>query len=59
MVVLGPGVCCLAAFVFIYFRVPETKGRSLEEIESTLRSNTFVGSDGETDTAEYEQDVQD
>lgn len=31
----------LVAFVYIYFLVPETNGRSLEDIEQSLRDHTF------------------
>ncbi|WP_231187586.1 hypothetical protein [Haladaptatus sp. DYF46] len=37
--------------------VPDTDSSSLEAIESTLRSDAFIGSDGESGTAEYEQDA--
>lgn len=30
------GLLCLAAFLFIFFKIPETKGKSLEQIESEL-----------------------
>ena len=28
---------CLAGFVFLYFRLPETRGKTLEEIETSIR----------------------
>ncbi|MCX7871703.1 MAG: sugar porter family MFS transporter [Verrucomicrobiae bacterium] len=31
------GICSLASFVFIFFYVPETKGKTLEEIESSWK----------------------
>ncbi len=40
----GPGstfltyaVICLVGLVFLFFRSPETKGKTLEQIEATLR----------------------
>ena len=35
---------CIVAALFIYFLVPETKGRSLEQIESDLRNRVTSGS---------------
>lgn len=33
------GAICVSGFLFVYFRVPETKGKTLEELESFLVSN--------------------
>ena len=41
----GYGVISIGAFVFIYFLMPETKGRTLEEIESELRERTGSASE--------------
>ena len=41
----GYGVISIGAFVFIYFLMPETKGRTLEEIESDLRGRTGSASE--------------
>jgi sugar porter (SP) family MFS transporter len=31
---------CLAGVIFLYVRLPETRGKTLEEIETSIRSNT-------------------
>ncbi len=36
----------IVAWFFVYFRVPETKGRSLEEIEASFRGATVASSRG-------------
>ena len=36
----------IVAWFFVYFRVPETKGRSLEEIEASFRGTTVSSSRG-------------
>jgi sugar porter (SP) family MFS transporter len=46
------GVLCIAALTFIYFWVPETSGRSLEEIESDLRETGLTGAN--TDITEHQ-----
>jgi len=38
------GVICILSMVFVYFLVPETMGRSLEEIEEDLRRGVTVTS---------------
>ncbi len=40
----GLGVICILSMVFIHFVVPETMGRSLEEIEEDLRQGVTVKS---------------
>lgn len=47
----GLGVISVAAFIYIYFRVPETMGRSLESIEADLRQSALrdVDADGDID----------
>ena len=40
----GLGVICILSMAFIYFIVPETKGRSLEQIEEDLRQGVAATS---------------
>lgn len=39
------GVCCIISMVFCYFCVPETKGKTLEQIQQTLKGNKEVGNE--------------
>ncbi|UPM42347.1 sugar porter family MFS transporter [Halocatena salina] len=48
------GAFCVLAFVFIYLKVPETMGRSLEEIEADLHESTTVSSDTDIDVSDRE-----
>ena len=40
----GLGVICILSMAFVYFVVPETMGRSLEEIEEDLRQGVTAKS---------------
>lgn len=50
----GYGVVSIGAFIFIYFLMPETKGRTLEEIEKDLRAKSVVAT-GEEEAAPLPQ----
>ena len=50
-------ICCLINIIFVIVCVPETKGKSLNEIQNWLKSNNFESDDNQKETTSRNQDI--
>lgn len=53
------GCCCIVSTFFLYFFVPETKGKSLEDIQQYLKGNKDILKQDKSKSETYKQKNQD